>query len=111
MTFVRTFLLHYKVFGRKTRATITVAEPDPVCKQTWQLLPTRSAREHGAATSSTAGFRAGRCCMCVVLRRHRDYGTWVEYIASCNLAAVRLQACAQFVLHGVGVKVDDDELA
>jgi hypothetical protein len=49
--------------------------------------------------------------MCVVLGSHRDYGIWVEDIASCDLAAIRLQACAQFVLHGVGVKVDDDELA
>lgn len=109
MTFVRTFFLHYKVFSRKTRATITVAVPYAVCKQTWRLLPTRSALEHGAATSSTAVVCVERCCMCIDLGRHRDYEIGVEDIASYSLAAIGLQAYAQFVLQGgVGVKVNDE---
>jgi hypothetical protein len=70
MTFIRTFFLHYEVFSRKARAAITVAVPYAVCKQTGQLLPTRSALEHGAATSSTAVVRVERCCVCVGLERH-----------------------------------------
>jgi uncharacterized FAD-dependent dehydrogenase len=86
MTFVRTFFLHYEVFSRKTRATITVAVPYAVCKQTRQLLPTRSALEHGAAASSTAVVGVERRCMCVRLGRHRDYEICVGNIAS----AIRL---------------------
>lgn len=47
--------------------------------------------------------------MCIDIGRHRDYEIGVEDIASYSLAAIGLQAYAQFVLQGgVGVKVNDE---